>query len=158
MRSIFVVSVLMFAACGDDGGSTKPKVDAPMQQMDAPATPMDMPQSGGNALGQSCTFNMDPTMTGCPAAHSCTNIDVMGASDMMGYCSPMCTPMNGACATGYTGPAGGMPQCALTTAMGQPPTLCAIVCTTNANCPAGLTCAVVQPAAPPNPEIKACIK
>lgn len=142
MRSIYAVSVLMLAACGDDGGSTTPKVDAPPMQQDAPQTQMDAPPSGSNALGRACTLSMDPNMTGCPAGNQCVTI-FMGAT--MGWCSPPCTETNGACAMGYGGPAGGMPTCALET-MEMPgvAALCAVICTDNNQCQTGTTCKVAQ--------------
>lgn len=123
------------AAVGDGPAGDGPVVvDAPM--VDAPP--------GGNALGQVCTF-ADAT---CPAGHTCTGLQGVG-SQTMGYCSPMCMNMSEICATGYTGPAGGMPVCAITAASGEPPSLCAIICTTASQCPQGLACIPVPNQNPP---------
>jgi hypothetical protein len=57
--------------------------------------------------------------------------------------------MNTLCSTGYTGPAGGTPVCALSEAQGAPPSLCAIICTMNTQCPTGLQCIPVPGQNPP---------
>jgi hypothetical protein len=68
---------------------------------------------------------------------------------------------NTVCTTGYQGPAGGQPQCVLFFAPPvpdptAPPTMvdygCAIICTTQAQCPGGLSCDQVQP----NPPVSIC--
>jgi hypothetical protein len=121
---------------GDDDGQT---IDAP-SGTDAPGAidaGLDAP-AGTNALGTVCTFS-NPQ---CPAGNTCTGVQGVG-STTMGWCSPMCMNMNSICSTGYTGPAGGQPVCALSTAMGAPPSLCAIVCTMQNQCPTGLTCTPV---------------
>lgn len=144
--------VLSFAACGgdddgDDGGDGV-TIDAPNQVTDAPPVATDAP-AASNALGQVCTLG---AAGACPAGNTCVAVGGVG-SQTMGWCSPMCMNMNAICSTGYTGPAGGMPVCAINEAMGAPPTLCAIVCTAgmNAQCPTGLTC---QPV--PNAGVSIC--
>jgi len=126
-----------FAACGGDddgdGGDNTP-TDAPIDTATAIDAAIDAPPAG-NSLGQVCDF-ANPM---CPAGHTCTGIQDVG-STTMGYCSPMCTRMGGECAAGYTGPAGGMPVCALSMAGSPDPTLCAIICTMPAQCPTGLSC------------------
>lgn len=137
-RPLLAVVVLAFGlvACGggggDDGDDDGTDIDAAMA-IDA-AVSIDAPASS-NALGQVCMLSAP----NCPAMHSCTGVQGVG-STTMGWCSPMCMNMNAICTTGYTGPAGGMPVCALTTMQGAPPSLCAIICTGNAQCPTGLTC------------------
>lgn len=123
-----------FAACGgdDDGGDNTP-TDAPIDSAAIDAA-IDAPPAT-NALGQVCDF-ANPQ---CPTGNVCTGLQGVG-SQTMGYCSPMCMNMNSICSTGYTGPQGGMPVCALSEAQGAPPTLCAIICTMNAQCPTGLQC------------------
>jgi hypothetical protein len=145
MRSISIrilgalALVLTFAACGgdddgDDGGDGV-AIDAPNQTIDAPLV-TDAP-AVTNALGQTC----NAAAPDCPAGNSCVVLTGLG-SQTTGYCSPQCMNMNTLCSTGYTGPAGGMPVCAVTEAEGAPPSLCAIVCMmgNNAQCPTGLTC------------------
>ena len=133
-----------FAACGgDDDGDGNNPVDAAIDSPSAIDAPIDSPPAG-NPLGQVCTF-ANPM---CPAGSTCTGLQGVG-SQTMGYCSPMCTQQGGECAAGYTGPAGGQPQCALTTAQGQPPSLCAIICTMNTQCPSGLQCIAVPGQNPP---------
>mgnify|MGYP000844807453 CR=1 FL=1 len=131
--------VLGLVACGgsgDGGDDDGADIDAPMGTIDA-ATSIDAPAST-NSLGTVC----DLQMQNCPSGNSCTAVQGVG-SQTMGWCSPMCMNMNAICSTGYTGPAGGMPVCALTTMQGQPPSLCAIICTGNTQCPTGLTCQMV---------------
>lgn len=136
LSRISILAVLALAACGgdDDGGNTP--IDAPAA-IDAPIA-LDA-AAVTNALGQVCTFGAAGT---CPTGNSCTGLQGVG-STTMGYCSPVCTMAGGECAAGYTGPAGGMPQCALSTAQGAPPSLCAIVCTVGTQCPTGLACVPV---------------
>lgn len=130
---------LGFAACGGDDDVETP-IDAPPVVIDAP---VDAPPAV-NALGTVCTF-ANPT---CPEGNVCTGLQGVG-STTMGYCSPQCMNMNALCSTGYTGPAGGMPVCALSEAQGAPPTLCAIICTMNTQCPSGLQCIPVPGQNPP---------
>ncbi len=133
-----------FAACGggdDDGGDNTP-TDAAIDSAAIDAA-IDAPPAT-NALGTVCTF-ANPQ---CPEGNVCTGLQGVG-STTMGYCSPMCMNMNAICTTGYTGPAGGMPVCALSEAQGAPPTLCAIICTMNTQCPAGLQCIPVPGQNPP---------
>lgn len=135
--------VLAFAACGgdddgDDGGDGN-TIDAPAQTIDAPVV-VDAP-AATNALGQVCTLG---AADACPAGNTCVAIMNVG-SQTMGWCSPMCMNMNSICSTGYTGPAGGMPVCAITEMTGAPPTLCAIICNpAMQQCPTGLTCQMVN--------------
>ena len=131
--SMFVFIALIAAACG--GGESAPVVvDA---AIDA-AEPVDAPPSGPNALGQLCPVAAGGMGTACPAGNTCVAIMGLG-SQTTGYCSPMCMNMTSICTTGYTGPAGGMPQCALGPPGGQP-AACAIVCQQTSQCPTGLNC------------------
>jgi len=135
MRHIHcMIAIMAFAlvACGgdDDDGQQidAPEIDAPL--IDAPAVT--------NALGQVCVL----AAPNCPEGNTCTGVTGVG-STTNGYCSPTCDNNNALCTAGYTGPAGGTPVCALTTMQGQPPSLCAIICTMPAHCPQGLTCQAV---------------
>lgn len=136
--------VLGFVACGggggDDGDDDGTTIDAPTA-IDAPVS-IDAPMST-NALGTVCSF----AAPACPAGNTCTGVMNVG-STTMGWCSPMCMNMNAICTTGYTGPAGGMPVCALSMGGGAP-TLCAIICTSTPQCPTGLTCTPVPNQNPP---------
>jgi hypothetical protein len=134
-------------ACGggDDDGDGQ-TIDAP-QGIDAPTAidaAIDAPTT--NALGTVCSF-ANPQ---CPAGNTCTGVMGVG-STTMGWCSPMCMNMNSICSTGYTGPAGGMPVCALTMQGSTTPVLCAIICTAQNQCPTGLTCTAV-----PNQNVMIC--
>jgi hypothetical protein len=138
---LLVVVALTFGlvACGgkSDDDDDQAVIDAPGGAIDAPMQNIDA-AGGTNALGTVCSFASPQ----CPAGNTCTGVQGLG-STTMGWCSPMCMNMNSICTTGYTGPAGGMPVCALSTAMGAPPSLCAIVCTMQSQCPTGLTCTQV---------------
>lgn len=136
---------LGFVACGggDDGDDDVQTIDAPAATIDAPDVAIDAPPAS-NALGQVCSF----AAPNCPAGNTCTGLQGVGSATM-GYCSPMCMNMNAICTTGYTGPAGGNPVCALSEAQGAPPTLCAIICTMNPQCPTGLQCIPVPGQNPP---------
>jgi uncharacterized protein YceK len=90
-----------------------------------------------NELGRICTVGG----TGCSAGNTCIAIQGVG-STTMGWCTPMCAGMNDVCTAGYTGPASGMPVCAVGDGSGTP-IYCAIGCTVNADCPTGMTCIVV---------------
>jgi hypothetical protein len=125
---------LGFAACGGDDDGDGGTIDAAIDAAPSIDAAIDAPPAT-NALGTVCTF-ANPT---CPEGNVCTGIQGVG-STTMGYCSPMCMDMNSICSTGYTGPQGGMPVCALSEAQGAPPTLCAILCTMPAQCGAGLDC------------------
>lgn len=135
--SALALSVAL-AACGGSGsGDDISTVDAravDARVVDAPAGSIDAPTGGSNALGQVCSQTV-----ACPAGNTCTGVSGVG-STTMGWCTPTCTQQGGECAAGYTGPAGGMPVCALTTAQGAPPSQCAIICTAAAQCPSGLQC------------------
>ncbi len=142
--SAFILSVGL-AACGGSGsGDDVVTVDARTIDgsggggIDA-AGGIDAPGGGGvNALGQLCSMSMT-----CPAGNNCTTLQGLG-SQTMGYCTPTCSGQMGTeCATGYTGPAGGRPVCALSTMQGAPPSACAIVCTAPEQCPTGLACTPV---------------
>jgi len=130
------------AACGggDDDDDTVVVVDAaPLDPADAgtQTTPDASTGGGTNALGQLCSATL-----ACPDGNTCTSLQGLG-STTMGYCSPTCTQAGSECATGYTGPAGGQPVCALSAGEGQPPSQCAIVCTAPTQCPTGLACTAV---------------
>lgn len=134
------------AACGGDddgdGGDNNP-IDAAIDSANNIDASPDAPPAS-NALGQTCDFAAPQ----CPTGNVCTGLQGVG-STTTGYCSPMCMNMNAICTTGYTGPAGGMPVCALSEGAGQPPTLCAIICTMNTQCPTGLQCIPVPGQNPP---------
>jgi len=138
MRStLFACFVLLFIGCGGGGksGGGDDVVD-----IDAPAVSIDAPPAGPNPLGQLCPTAAGGGGTACPAGASCVTITGVGTNTTTGYCTPNCMAMNAICTTGYTGPAGGMPQCALSPAAGQPANGCAIVCTAGAQCGTGLSC------------------
>ncbi len=132
MKSLFfaVALAIGLAACG---GNDEPKTpDAPILLADAPKA--DAPPAATNILGQRC----GQTAGACPAGNTCALIMGLG-NQMEGYCSPSCMAMDTKCSVGYTGPAGGMPRCALGPAAGQGE-LCAILCTLDTQCPTGLKC------------------
>jgi hypothetical protein len=131
------------AACGGSDDTTGTAIDARAGTIDARVGTIDAPAGGGNALGQVCSNTVV-----CPTGNACTGVSGVG-STTSGWCTPPCTQAGTECTTGYTGPAGGMPQCALTTATGAPPTQCAIICTTTAQCPTGLSCIAVPGQSPP---------
>lgn len=135
MRISFVpaFALLMFAACDSGSGDDVQPIDA-SGTVDSPGGSIDAPGGTTNALGQTC----DAANPACPAGNACITITGIGSSTT-GYCSPMCAGDTAICTTGYTGPAGGQPMCALG-AQGSPPDACAIVCTASAQCPTGLTC------------------
>lgn len=142
MRHLFAVCLFaMFAVVGCGGGSSgdddNPAIDAP-SGIDAPPVTPDA-ASGTNALGQVCPLAQGGGGTMCPAGNTCVGLEGIG-SQTTGYCSPMCNGNTAVCTAGYTGPAGGMPQCALTPPGQQTPVLCAIVCSDANQCPTGLTC------------------
>ena len=142
--AIFAIATFALAACyGDDTGKisidASTAIDAPDGKTDASAAI--------NALGTVCSL----AAPSCPAGNTCTSIQGVG-STTRGYCSPTCNNMNVICGAGYTGPAGGMAFCALTTPGSTTPTLCAIVCSTAAQCPSGLDCIAV-----PNRPERVCV-
>lgn len=57
--------------------------------------------------------------------------------DTIGICSSKCST-TADCMDGYDGPAGGQPQCVLST--GGADTYCGIVCTAPEHCPTGMSC------------------
>jgi hypothetical protein len=127
--------VLALAACGGDDGDVV-AIDA--RTPDGSSSTIDAPPStGNNVLGTVCSMAAP-----CPEGNTCVTLMGVGSATM-GYCSPMCTQAGTECVTGYTGPAGGRPQCALSMAAGAPPTLCAIVCAAAGDCPSGLACTPV---------------
>ncbi|HEU0033148.1 MAG TPA: hypothetical protein VFQ53_21090 [Kofleriaceae bacterium] len=146
---VCLVGISSLVACGGgkDGGGGGGSADA---AVDSPP-PIDSPPPVQNALGQLCPFAAGGMGQPCPAGNACVTLQGLG-STTTGYCTPDCMNMTTLCTTGYTGPAGGMPQCALTTAAGQPPNGCAIVCTDNAQCPTGLSCLQV-----PMNTVKICV-
>jgi hypothetical protein len=133
----FTLSALSFAACGgggDDDVTVQPDANTTTHP-DAALVP-DATQQGVNDLGTPCDPN---TPTDCAATSTCVVIGGLG-SQTMGYCSPMCTQAGTECADGYTGPATGQVQCAITEQDPNTPVLCAIICTTGTDCPNGLAC------------------
>jgi hypothetical protein len=146
--SAFILSFSL-AACGASGtGDDVVSVDARTIDgsggaIDALAGSIDAPTGGANALGNVCSQTV-----ACPAGNMCTGVQGVG-SQTMGWCTPPCTETGGQCAAGYTGPAGGMPVCALRQAAGAPPTQCAIICTAPAQCPMDLACTPVPGQMPP---------
>ncbi len=131
MKSLFFAMSLALglAACG---GKDAPKTPDAAVVVDAPK--VDAPPAATNFLGQRC----GATAGACPAGHTCALIRGLG-NQMEGYCSPSCMAMDTKCSAGYTGPAGGVPRCALGPAAGQGE-LCAIECTLDTQCPTGLKC------------------
>lgn len=131
---VFVVlAAVALSACS--GGSDSKTPDAAVVKMDA-AVKLDAAPTPTNALGQLC----GQMTAACPTGHNCVIITGLG-SQTTGYCSPSCKGAPAACTTGYTGPAGGQPQCVLGP-MGTPEA-CAVACGTDANCPTGLKCLAV---------------
>jgi hypothetical protein len=104
---------------GDGSSDGTPPIDAPYV----------------NALGQVCTSGQANT---CPEGNDCISISTTGGGSLGPYCSPMCMNDNARCTTGYTGPASGMPVCAV--GDGTTTNYCAIICVNNSDCPTGLTC------------------
>ena len=134
MKTLFfaVCVAVGLAACGSKGNTKT--TDAPVVVVDAPK--VDAPPAASNFLGQRC----GQTAGACPAGSGHTCALVMGLGNQMeGYCSPACMGMDTKCSVGYTGPAGGVPRCALGPAQGQGE-LCAIECTADPQCPTGLKC------------------
>jgi len=150
-RPLVLSAVLaVFAACGGgSSGDDKPNnVDA---SVDAKVF-MDAPPSATNALGQLCPFMQGGGGTACPADHACVQLTGVGTNTTTGYCTPDCMATDSICSTGYTGPAGSMQVCALTTMQGSPANGCAIICTDNTQCPTGLSCTMV-----PMQTVKVCV-
>lgn len=109
-----VVSAMLAAGCGDDGGDS-PAADAAATVDASTAT---------NALGVRCGPSLDP----CPTGHTCVVQGVPGGDTMQGYCSPTCNT-DPDCTTGYGGP--GRATCFSNNE-------CTIVCTDA--CPTDLSC------------------
>jgi hypothetical protein len=133
---IGVAAAATIFACGGDDHA---KVDAPKVFMDGNKVFMDAPAAGANGLGQLCPFAAGGAGSACPAGDACVKLNGVGSATT-GYCTPNCAGSNAVCITGYTGPAGGMPECALTVGSGSGVTGCAIVCTSPAQCPTGMGC------------------
>jgi len=146
VSSVFV-SVVIAVACGSSGSSKKP--DAAVVKMDAA---IDSPAQVQNALGQLCPFMTGGGGTPCPAGNACVKITGVGSNANTGYCTPDCMGMNSICTTGYTGPSGGQPQCALSAGSGSAANGCAIVCVNPADCGTGLTCTQVT-----GQQVKICV-
>ena len=128
-----LAALLIVMACGGGGGAKMP--DAAV--VDAPATDAG---PAVNALGQLCPFAAGGGGMMCPAGNTCVKITNVGTNANTGFCTPACMAKDVLCSTGYTGPAGGVPKCILTPMTNAPATGCAIVCTTMAQCPTGLSC------------------
>ena len=147
----FVVGVAATAtiiACGGGGGGGNPDSKV---YMDAKVF-MDAPVGGSNnGLGQLCPFGSGGAGSACPAADACVKLMGLGSATT-GYCTPNCNGSNAVCINGYTGPAGGMPVCALSVGSGSAASGCAIVCTDATQCPTGMGCATV-----PMQTIKICV-
>lgn len=131
--AVSLVLVFAAAACGGDDGDVVAidarTPDGAVSVIDAP------PSTGANVLGQLCDTSTAP----CPEGNMCVIITGLG-NQTAGYCSPMCTQSGTECATGYTGPATGIPRCALGPPGSSVPTQCAILCTAEGDCPTGLAC------------------
>ncbi len=139
-----LLAAMAFAACGSSDKKTTP--DAHVATIDAtPVLPDAAPVANG--LATVCTVNTD-----CPTGNMCTGILNFG-SQTKGWCTPNCMAMDTICTTGYAGPAGGMPKCALTSTQGGAADGCLVLCTTDPQCATGMTC---QALPAPNQAIKAC--
>lgn len=145
MRTFTILfAALALAACG---GSDSKTADAKLGTVDAPAGTPDAPGGGtpdapagaGNGLTTTCTGAAGE----CPTGTTCTGVMGVG-SQTVGWCTPDCAAVATACTDGYDGPAGGMPTCALSTAQGQPPSQCVVICTDAAQCATGFTCQMVN--------------
>jgi hypothetical protein len=148
---LFRLSMLIALALFACGGGSQPRPDNPDAAVDAPGDLPDAPPAGPNALGQLCPAMQGGMGQPCPAGNNCVILQGLG-SMTTGYCTPNCMNMTSICTTGYTGPAGGMPQCALSMMMGQPPNGCAIVCQQTTQCPTGLSCTPV-----PGQNVSVCV-
>lgn len=139
--TMFAVSMVLGAALAACGSSGKSGVDANGggDDVDAKVFLDAPPQQTTNALGQLCPFAAGGGGTMCPAGNDCVALMGVG-STTTGYCTPMCMNMSSICTTGYTGPAGGNPQCALTVMGSTTPNGCAIICTMASQCPTGMGC------------------
>jgi hypothetical protein len=151
----FVVAIAVGAtiiACGSSGGNNN-GADAKVYK-DAPGSGSGSGSGSANpnpdvtaGLGQLCPAAQGGAGSACGSADECVLITGLG-STTTGYCTPNCAGSNAGCTTGYTGPAGGQPVCALTTGSGSGSgsgaTGCAIVCTGIAQCPGGMQCVVAQ--------------
>ncbi|MDB4956645.1 MAG: hypothetical protein JWO36_4214 [Myxococcales bacterium] len=135
-------------ACSD---SKKPNVSPDAKVFLDAKVFMDAPAVAANALGQLCPFAAGGGGSACPTGNDCVTLMGLG-STTTGYCTPMCMGNNATCTTGYTGPAGGMPVCALSTGSGSNANGCAIICTTPAQCPTGMACTMV-----PMQTVKICV-
>jgi hypothetical protein len=149
VSATFVVGVTAAAtifACGGGGGKTP---DAKVY-MDGKVF-MDAPPAGANGLGQLCPFGSGGMGSACPGSDACVKLQNLGSATT-GYCTPNCNGMDSICTTGYTGPAGGMPKCALTVGSGSSASGCAIICTDTTQCPTGMGCVMV-----PMNTVKICV-
>ncbi len=148
---IATASIATIVSCG--GGGSKGGVDA-NGNIDSSGNNIDAPGQVTNALGQLCPFATGGGGTECPVGNACVTVTGVGSNANTGYCTPDCMNSTAICATGYTGPAGGVPRCALTTGSGSSPDGCAIECTANPQCPTGMTCTLVPGQQTP---IKICV-
>ena len=145
-------AALAFIACGKSDDKKTNQFDAaPMGgNPDAPTigTPDAPMASGVNALDQICD-----QVTACPTGNACTGISGLGSADK-GWCTPDCTAgKDTTCTTGYKGPAGGVPKCALVAQGSQTPSGCIVICKDDTQCASGMKC---QALPAPNDKIKAC--
>ena len=144
---IGIASAATIFACGGGGGGNNP--DAKVFKDSKPFLDSASGVSGG--LGQLCPFSAGGAGSACPQGDACVALQGLG-STTTGYCTPNCGTNASACTTGYTGPTGGMPECALVTAGSgsgsgsgtSTPNACAIICTEVSQCPGGMECIVAQ--------------
>ena len=142
----FALSLISLAACGGSSSTVDAKVatiDAPtVHTIDAAVTHTidaathagaDATSTGANSVGDLCSQTM-----ACSDGAGCATF-TQGATT--GVCSPGCS-QDSDCATGYTGPSGGTPQCVLEAQGATAPSSCAVVCTVagTSQCPGGSTC------------------
>lgn len=88
MRSALLATTLLLAACGDDGGTTNPSVDAPAGgSADAAAIDAAMPDTpmGGTFTMTSPTITEGGTI---PKTHVCTNQQGMNLSPELVFANP----------------------------------------------------------------------
>ena len=138
------IALVLFAACSSNSSTPDASttggidaahaVDAAAHAIDAALHGIDAAVGSGNPLGIVCD-----SATPCPDGGGC-HFYTTGASK--GICSPTCSSADDTCVTGYTGPAGAMPTCFVSSTTGGPANQCAIICETpgTSECPSGTTC------------------